>query len=143
MRQMIWRGGLWALAFSIFVPVKSFPAEAAPADRLSKLEAAVAALQAENRGLRERVSKLELRLQAPAPGQPTPALNPGWEDKASWRGLRRGMAAKEVEALLGPPAKVEIGGLTGYWFYSPAGGVLGPHVKFTPSDMTVYGWQEP
>ncbi len=143
MRQMIWRGCLWALAFSIFVPVESFPAEALPADRLSQLEAAVAALRAENQALRERVSKLELLLQAPARDQPAPARNPGWEDKAGWRGLRRGMAAKEVEALLGPPAKVEIGASVGYWFYSPAGGVLGPHVKFNPSDMKVYGWQEP
>ncbi len=57
--------------------------------------------------------------------------------------MRRGMTAKEVEALLGPPDRVEIGDAIGYWFYSPNGGILGPHLKFNPSDMTVYGWQEP
>lgn len=143
MRVTFRRSCLSALSLSIFVPAVSLAAEATLADRVSRLEATIAALQAENRDLRARIDELELRLQAPGPGQRAPAPNPGWKDRTSWRGLRRGMTEKEDEALLGPPAKVEIGASIGYWIYSPTQGIVGPHVKFSPSDMTVYGWQEP
>jgi hypothetical protein len=125
------------------MPAASLAAESALADRVSQLEATVAALQAENRELRKRVDKLEPRPQASAPSQPVPAPNPGWKDKANWRRLRRGMTEGEVEALLGPPDKVDIGLHLGYWLYSPTQGVLGPNVMFEPKDMTVYGWKEP
>jgi len=143
MRDALWRICPLTLLLSIFVPAAGLAAETALAVRVSQLEAAVAALQAENRELQKRVDKLELRAQASAPGQPALAPNAGWKDKANWRGLRRGMTEREVEALLGPPTKVDIGPSLGYWFYSPTQGVQGPNVMFSADKMTVYGWTEP
>ena len=107
--------------------------------RVGRLEKQVADLQAENQLLRTRINQLE----SPAPAtraQVAPA-NEGWRNRANWRKLRQEMDAADVQALLGPPQKVEADFFT-YWYYSPSG-ILGPQVKFDGQSMKVIGWKEP
>jgi hypothetical protein len=109
--------------------------------RVGRLEKQVADLQSENQLLRTRINQLESRTPAPAtPAQVAPAKE-GWRNRANWRRLRRDMGANDVQALLGPPQKVDADSYLTYWFYSPSE-TLGPHVKFN-SQMKVNGWSEP
>jgi hypothetical protein len=130
-------------AICLIGPAHGIAADADLAARVTRLEAAIDELRAENRELRGKISQLETLQRGRA--EPGPAMRSGTgpaEGKANWRRLKRGMTADQVESVLGPPTKVEAGSLITYWSYSTTG-ILGPHVRFDSRSMTVDGWKEP
>lgn len=75
----------------------------------------------------------------PKPRADVPIATAKWRNLAQWRQLNKYMNQAQVEALLGPPTKIDSGSALTFWFYGyPVGGT----VKFTP-DGTIYGWNEP
>lgn len=89
--------------------------------------------------LEQRVSDLENRvtlIEEALLGTDTIATtDKGWQDVENWRKLRVRMSEKQVQELLGPPVRIDGGGMA-TWDYSRGG-----RVRFM--DGRVHSWTEP
>jgi hypothetical protein len=101
-------------------------------------EVRIAELEHTVQNLQQRVEALEARSEQPDEGARATSDKPGnSHDIKNWRQLRQGMSERDVERLLGSPAKVIVSQFTTYWYYNyPRGG----EVKFNFGKIV--GWQE-
>lgn len=123
------------------------PAIGAAADtnlqaRVERLEKLVTELQAENQSLRTRVIQLESQRSKSDPPTKNAAGAEQWQDRANWRKLKHGMPAADVEAILGPPLKVDAEPHWTDWDYKR--NEFEATVRFAPPPQGgVIGWREP
>ena len=87
--------------------------------------------------LEKRVALLEQRL-ADVQRPVTPGVQKS-KDKSVWRTLQKGMTKSEIQAVLGEPLNIDVGGSLTYWFYSKQSW----HSYVIFDDSGVYGWKEP
>lgn len=108
------------------------------------LKKQVADLKAELKKQNDRISRLEKLLASPgnAVGSSQAPGSLAWQDMNNWKRVKPGMTRSQVEAILGPPTKVEHTVIDTVELYyqgeRPGAGYVSGNVKINDEDRVDY-----